>query len=109
MYRVELKARNDTKISHPPLMFLMYRVELKVEIEIGNPFIKDYVPNVPCGVERYYFPEELIFVPQVPNVPCGVERSTSLRTFWMVSGFLMYRVELKAKPCSFKASIKACS
>ncbi len=54
--------------------FLMYRVELKVDSVVER-FVKRVVPNVPCGVERYF------------RYPSLYRRSL----------FLMYRVELKAK------------
>ena len=52
----------------------MCRVELKVAsfVSVGN--VSDYVPNVPCGVERNEDVNHLEFVKiHVPNVPCGVE------------------------------------
>jgi len=33
----------------------------------------------------------------VPNVPCGVESQYIVPVQWVVSQFLMYRVELKVK------------
>ena len=57
------------------------------------------VPNVPCGVESYPGVMELPVFKSVPNVPCGVE---SYSWHWALhrplTGFLMYRVELKALP-----------
>ena len=55
--------------------FLIYRVELKVQ------------------VERRKF----LALPPVPNLPCGVERPGALCLMWVVvCVFLIYRVELKA-------------
>ncbi len=79
MHRVELKVavcvRACVRYLLLLVLFLMYRVELKVWFSLGILTIGAPVPNVPCGVEREkqgtgsYFP-----VFEVPNVPCGVER-----------------------------------
>ena len=56
----------------------------------------DFVPNVPCGVERLKVLRRMFkSLLKVPNVPCGVESSIKalLRTLYVT--FLMYRVELK--------------
>ncbi len=55
MYRVELKegpSENDPHLGKG--LFLMYRVELKVYFETPFGGFNEYVPNVPCGVERCY-------------------------------------------------------
>ena len=52
MYRVELKVIQKTCKHKLFISFLMYRVELKVEVGLPSS-ISDIalVPNVPCGVE----------------------------------------------------------
>jgi hypothetical protein len=56
------------------LLFLLYRVELKVAcISSGVGILTSSVPNVPCGVERWVSPPAVIGRLHVPNVPCGVE------------------------------------
>ena len=55
-----------------------------------------FVPNVPCGVERYGLkPKDAMLDYSVPNVPCGVERYLVDFVHVFTSVFLMYRVELK--------------
>ena len=73
MYRVELKVTFFTPRSSSTRQFLMYRVELKDNPSKTHPSEFLNVPNVPCGVESWHFPEE--------ECPQPV--------------FLMYRVELK--------------
>ena len=55
------------------LLFLMYRVELKVAYECDSVYLSINVPNVPCGVERF------------ERIQKGMFQNM----------FLMYRVELK--------------
>ena len=74
MYRVELKDQLRLPEAFTMLVFLMYRVELKVPCkELNTPLYTD-VPNVPCGVESYF----------------------PFFQWQLLSLFLMYRVELKA-------------
>ena len=63
----------------------MYRVELKVHIQVV------------C----------LVFLLTVPNVPCGVERSLPRCALMraVISSFLMYRVELKELLASYEHSL----
>ncbi len=77
-------------------MFLMYRVELKVEFSDVISDFRMTVPNVPCGVESSAPDKGLNCLYLVPNVPCGVERLGGERTPEDDERFLMYRVELKA-------------
>ncbi len=37
-----------------------------------------FVPNAPCGVERFHAPLHVLLGLGVPNAPCGVERNISL-------------------------------
>ena len=117
MYRVELKgfwenllhgphhvpnvpcgveSRNTVYKLPPPIMFLMYRVELKDAYGVVDIDGNTLVPNVPRGVERRANPCLHCGGHRVPNVPCGVERrkhnQNPLLQAW---AFLMYRVELK--------------
>ena len=77
----------------------MYRVELKGGVPEGYRPCVGSVPNVPCGVERIGSIVPFPVIGRVPNVPCGVE---SRKVCWACCAgffmFLMYRVELKAKP-----------
>ena len=66
--------------------FLMYRVELKVELRLAA--LEDEV---------------------VPNVPCGVERSLSKRPLTRSLRFLMYRVELKGSAANSMIHSGTCS
>ena len=73
----------------------MYRVELKGR-QSGYVFCSTYfVPNVPCGVERYISEYVHFCLTIVPNVPCGVERNLAKLQDCSPVPFLMYRVELK--------------
>ena len=55
-----------------------------------------FVPNVPCGVERIMSIKTYgLGTITVPNVPCGVESRPMNGWSSSLSGFLMYRVELK--------------
>ena len=52
MHRVELKERNIKDFAKLNKLFLMHRVELKVETYHCWHPAKISVPNAPCGVER---------------------------------------------------------
>ncbi len=53
MYRVELKEMHKLHKETSQVLFLMYRVELKVLLSnFSLPCFM--VPNVPCGVERNF-------------------------------------------------------
>jgi hypothetical protein len=56
MYRVELKVSRLEVMTHSFSLFLMYRVELKEHLLRRLVAIYGNVPNVPCGVES----EELV-------------------------------------------------
>ncbi len=53
MYRVELKERKLLLKICGDKSFLMYRVELKALRVPSTLAVLGFVPNVPCGVERY--------------------------------------------------------
>ena len=77
MCRVELKVLNSSIKYLRSMSFLMCRVELKVPSETPIRSRREWVPNVPCGVER----SELSF------------------TYFEGTLFLMCRVELKVETC----------
>ncbi len=52
MYRVELKGTFFIALMYSSPLFLMYRVELKGAWRLLLYIINKMVPNVPCGVER---------------------------------------------------------
>jgi len=75
MHRVELKeGSNGVKIASPSELFLMHRVELKVQPFLSLPLFVRGVPNAPCGVERTPLLKIRKGRRRVPNAPCGVER-----------------------------------
>ncbi len=123
MYRVELKASLSlwnlisssqwsvpnvpcgvessywVAVAFQPLLFLMYRVELKgILSDKLSQAIEKGVPNVPCGVES---PKDGLTVVdltiRVPNVPCGVERPLAV---WMVN---QLRLPVPNVPCGVES------
>ena len=55
MHRVELKEVVRRLVIVSFFVFLMHRVELKVELWGNVKMIVIPVPNAPCGVERYKY------------------------------------------------------
>ena len=77
------------------LLFLIYRVELKVSLKTFFCILFRTVPNLPCGVESCLLSRSGHFFKNVPNLPCGVESRGEMGGVEMERLFLIYRVELK--------------
>ena len=94
MYRVELKVLRYTTKGNGAQVFLMYRVELKVNWS-GSSQTSSRVPNVPCGVES------VLWFPRQSSPQWFLMYRVELKVFEGRQGtsaatsFLMYRVELK--------------